>query len=291
MDSLEQARNLPVMNRDGQATLLRNVAKVTEGTAVGQYQRYNMQRMITVTANIAGADLGSVARRVMAAVKELGSPPVGVNVAVRGQMVPLAQMMDGLRAGLLLAVVVIFLLLAANFQSLKLSLLVVVTAPAVIAGVVAMLWLTGTTLNIQSFMGAIMAIGVAVANAILLVTFAERARVGQASRLTSTEGANGTPALLSAADAAVEGARSRLRPILMTSLAMVAGMTPMALGLGEGGEQTAPLGRAVIGGLALATVATLLVLPAAFALIQGPAHRRSASLHPDDAQDSVAEGA
>ncbi len=151
-----------------------------------------------------------------------------------------------------------------------------------IAGVVIMLWVTGTTLNIQSFMGAIMAIGVAVANAILLVTFAERARVGQASRLSSPEGAGGTPALLSAAEAAIEGARSRLRPILMTSLAMIAGMVPMALGLGEGGEQTAPLGRAVIGGLALATVATLLVLPAVFALVQGPAHRRSASLHPDD---------
>ncbi|MGO8927433.1 MAG: efflux RND transporter permease subunit, partial [Limisphaerales bacterium] len=182
MDSLEQARNVPVMNRDGQGTLLRNVAEITEGTAVGQYQRYNMQRLVTVTANIAGADLGSVARQVMAAVKELGPPPTGVNVAVRGQIVPLAQMMDGLRAGLLLAVVVIFLLLTANFQSLKLSFLVVVTTPAVIAGVVMVLRLTGTTLNIQSFMGTIMAIGVAVANAILLVTFAERARVGQASR-------------------------------------------------------------------------------------------------------------
>jgi multidrug efflux pump subunit AcrB len=285
MDSLEQARNLPIMNRDGQGTLLRNVAKVTEGTAVGQYQRYNMQRMITVTANVAGADLGSVARQVMTAVKELGAPPAGVNVAVRGQIVPLEQMMDGLRAGLLLAVAVIFLLLAANFQSLKLSFLVVVTTPAVIAGVVVMLWLTGTTLNIQSFMGAIMAIGVAVANAILLVTFAERARVGPAPPLPSSaapEGAGGKPAQLSAADAAVEGARSRLRPILMTSLAMIAGMVPMALGLGEGGEQTAPLGRAVIGGLTLATVATLLVLPAVFALVQGAAHLHSASLHPDD---------
>jgi multidrug efflux pump subunit AcrB len=284
MDSLEQARNVPIVKRDGQGLLLRNVATVTEGTAVGQYQRYNMQRLVTVTANIAEADLGSVAGQVLAAVKEAGQPPAGVSVAVRGQIVPLQQMLAGLRAGLLMAVVVIFLLLAANFQSLKLSFLVVVTAPAVIAGVVLMLWLTGTTLNIQSFMGAIMAIGVAVANAILLVTFAERARVGQTSSLPSPEAAPGTAGPLPAADAAVEGARSRLRPILMTSLAMIAGMVPMALGLGEGGEQTAPLGRAVIGGLAMATVATLLVLPAAFALVQGPAHRRSASLHPDDVQ-------
>jgi multidrug efflux pump subunit AcrB len=198
--------------------------------------------------------------------KELGQPPAGVSVALRGQIVPMQQMMDGLRTGLLLAVVVIFLLLAANFQSLKLSLLIVSTAPAVLAGVLVMLWLTGTTLNIQSFMGAIMAIGVAVANAILLVTFAERSRLAGASPR----------------DAAVEGARSRLRPILMTSLAMIAGMVPMALGLGEGGEQTAPLGRAVVGGLAVATLATLLVLPAVFVLVQGRAHRRSASLHPDD---------
>jgi multidrug efflux pump subunit AcrB len=170
-------------------------------------------------------------------------------------------------------VAVIFLLLAANFQSLKLSLLVVSTTPAVIAGVVLMLWLTGTTLNIQSFMGAVMDVGVAVANAILLITFAERSRLGGAS----------------AAAAAVEGASGRLRPILMTSLAMIAGMMPMALGLGEGGQQTAPLGRAVIGGLALATFATLLVLPGIFAIVQSRAHRRSASLDPTDPQSSTTE--
>jgi multidrug efflux pump subunit AcrB len=270
MDSLEEARNVPVMDHGGQARLLRDVATVTDGTAVGQYERYNMQRMVTVTANLAGADLGSVAKEVSEALKRLGQPPPGISVTVRGQIVPLAQMFDGLRRGLLMAVVVIFLLLAASFQSLKLSFLVVSTAPAVIAGVVLMLWLTGTTLNIQSFMGAIMAVGVAVANAILLVTFAERSRLGGAS----------------AAEAAVEGARSRLRPILMTSAAMLAGMVPMALGWGEGAEQTAPLGRAVVGGLALATVATLLVLPAIFALVQGRAHRRSASLHPDEVQVS-----
>jgi len=177
-------------------------------------------------------------------------------------------MLDGLEHGLLLAVVVIFLLLAANFQSFQLSFIVVSTVPAVIAGVVLMLWITGTTANLQSFMGAIMAIGVAVANAILLVTFAERARVGQGSSLSaptpSMAGAVETPVPLSAVEAAIEGARSRLRPILMTSLAMMAGMLSMALGLGESGEQTAPLGRAVIGGLAAATMATLLVLPSVF---------------------------
>jgi multidrug efflux pump subunit AcrB len=132
---------------------------------------------------------------------------------------------------------------------------------------------------------------VAVANAILLVTFAERARVGQASSLSAAQPveqpAGETLAPLSAAEAAVAGAQSRLRPILMASLAMIAGMMPMALGLGEGGQQTAPLGRAVVGGLAVATLATLLVLPPVFAIIQGRTHRRSASLDPDDPGSSA----
>jgi multidrug efflux pump subunit AcrB len=175
------------------------------------------------------------------------------------------QMLDGLRTGLLLAIVVIFLLLTANFQSLQLALVVLSTTPAAIAGVTLALAATGTTLNLQSFMGAIMALGVAVANAILLVTFAERGRM------------SGT-----AAAAAVEGATGRLRPILMTSAAMIAGMLPLAIGIGEGGEQSAPLGRAVVGGLAAATLATLFVLPAVFAIVRAKAHRRSISLDPDD---------
>jgi multidrug efflux pump subunit AcrB len=179
---------------------------------------------------------------------------------------PMAEMFGGLRLGLLMAVGVILLLLAANFQSFRLPLAVGLTIPAVITGVVLMLWFTRTTLNIQSFMGAIMAIGVAVANAILLVTFAER------SRLEGRE----------PWEAAIEGARSRLRPILMTSFAMLAGMVPMALGLGEGGEQTAPLGRAVIGGLLGATCATLIILPAILATLQSRHAWVSASLDPDD---------
>jgi multidrug efflux pump subunit AcrB len=176
------------------------------------------------------------------------------------------EMFNGLLLGLGLAVAVIFLLLTAYFQSVQLALVVVLTAPAVVAGVALALLATGTTLNIQSFMGAIMAVGVAVANSILLVTFAERARQA---------GADATAA-------AVDGARHRLRPILMTSCAMIAGMIPMALALGEGGEQVAPLGRAVIGGLLAATATTLLVLPSLFAVVQGWSGRRSPSLDPDD---------
>ncbi len=269
MSSVEQLENIPVAHNGGQPVLLRSVANVTQGTTPGQYERYNMERMITVTANLEG-DLGTVTSQVRSALAEIGAPPQRVSVALRGQVVPLEQMLSGLRSGLVLAVVVIFLLLAANFQSLKLSFIVVSTTPAVIAGVVLALRLTGTTLNIQSFMGAIMSIGVAVANAILLVTFAERSRLG------------GNDAIV----AAVDGAQSRLRPILMTSLAMIAGMLPLALGLGEGGEQTAPLGRAVAGGLLAATLATLFVLPAVFAIVQGRAHRRSASLDPDDPSTS-----
>ncbi len=267
---------------------LQDVARVREGTEPGEYDRYNMKRLVSFTANIEGEDLGRVAKHIRQAIQAAGDPPRGVAVDVRGQVVPMQQMFgalagggwfEGLTAGLGLAVIVIFLLLAAYFQSLRLALTVMLTAPAVIAGVAIMLLATHTTLNIQSFMGAIMAVGVATANAILLVTFAERARRDGADVVA----------------AAVDGARHRLRPILMTSCAMIAGMIPMALGdllarllgFGEGGEQTAPLGRAVIGGLLAATVTTLLVLPAIFAVVQGLWRGpRSVSLDPDDAESA-----
>jgi multidrug efflux pump subunit AcrB len=233
-----------------------------------------MQRMLTIGANLSGEDLGRAADRVNEAIRRAGEVPKGVNVAVRGQVTTMADLFGGLRTGLLVAVTAVFLLLAGNFQSFRLSLAVILTIPAVIAGVVVSLRLTGTTLNIQSYMGAIMAIGVAVANAILLVTFAEGRRVRGSA----------------VAAAAVEGASGRLRPILMTSLAMIAGMVPMAIGYGEGGQQTAPLGRAVIGGLVGATFATLLVLPALFAIVQRPGTRKSASLDPDDVESPYFQG-
>jgi len=265
--TLEDLKDVPVTTATGKPSLLRNVAAVAPGTAVGQYERYNMARVVSITANIHGSDLGTVTREIGKAIADVGSPPAKTSVALRGQVVPLQELLTGFRSGLLTAIAVIFLMLAANFQSLRLSIAVVSTVPAVIAGVVVALWATHTTLNIQSAMGAIMAVGVAVANAILLVTFAERARTE-----SKPDGS-----LLAATEAALDGAKSRLRPILMTSLAMIAGMTPMAIGFGRGGEQTAPLGRAVIGGLAFATIATLLMLPAVFAVMQARAGR-SASL-------------
>lgn len=269
MDSAEAIGNIPITAKNGTSLLLHDVAAITPGVTPGEYDRYNSQRMVTVTANLVGEDLGTASGKIAQALKKIAVPPK-VTVSVRGQTPAMEELQGGLRTGFLLAVVVILLLLAANFQSFRLALVVVSTVPAVLVGVALALWLTGVTLNIQSYMGAIMAVGVAVANAILLVTFAERSRVGGAT----------------ASAAAVEGAQSRLRPILMTSLAMIAGMIPMALGLGEGGAQTAPLGRAVIGGLTAATLATLLILPAVFALVQNAASTRSASLDPNDTESA-----
>jgi multidrug efflux pump subunit AcrB len=266
MDSPEAIGMVPIRGETRNDLLLRDVASIRRATVPGEYDRYNMKRLVSMTANIEGEDLGRVNTHVAAALEAAGPPPEGVAIDVRGQIVPFRDMFHGLALGLVLAVFVIFLLLTGYFQSVGLALVAVSAVPAVIAGVAVALLLTGTTLNIQSFMGAIMAIGVAVANAILLVTFAERHR---------REG-------LPAREAAVEGARHRLRPILMTSCAMLAGMLPLALTLGEGGEETAPLGRAVIGGLAAATLATLFLLPSVFAVVQGHRTTRSESLDPDD---------
>jgi multidrug efflux pump subunit AcrB len=266
MDSIKEMELVPVKHTENGKILLRDVASLTPSTMPGEYDRYNMRRVVSMTANIQGEDLGRVARHIDEAIKLAGEPPRGVTVSIRGQVVPMEQMFRGLGIGLGVAIVVIFLLLTAYFQSFRLALIALATVPAVLSGVVIALAVTGTTINIQSFMGSIMAVGVAVANAILLVTFAERARLAGAD----------------AAAAAVEGAQSRLRPIMMTSMAMIAGMLPMALGLGDGGDQTAPLGRAVIGGLAAATLATLLVLPTVFALVQRISGRGSASVFPLD---------
>ncbi len=262
MSSSDDLLNVPVMQNGAARPLLGDVATVSQATAVGEYNRYNQQRMITLTANVHEQDLGTASRAVSAAVARTGDPPQGVTVTVRGQVAPMQLTLAGLRSGLGLAIIAIFLLLAAYFQSVRAAVIVIGTIPAVIAGVAIGLFVTGSTLNVQSFMGAIMAIGVAVANAILLATFAERYR---------REGQH-------ANEAATQGALSRLRPILMTTFAMIAGMIPVAFGA----EQLAPLGRAVIGGLAASTLATLFVLPALFTLVQRRAGTRSPSLDPDD---------
>ena len=264
--SVAQLGRIPLRKTAGGQVLIQDVATLERGTMPGQYDRYNMKRQVTLTANIAGSDLGSVSTLVQAAIAKAGAPPTGSIVEVRGQIPPMQDMQSGLTIGLLLAIAAVFLLLTANFQSIRLSLVTVSTIPAVVTGVVLMLHLTNTTVNIQSFIGAIMAVGVAMANAILLVTFAEKRRC-EVSDVKS---------------AAIGGAGSRLRAILMTSLAMIAGMLPMALAFGESGQQNAPLGRAVVGGLVAATLATLFVLPLFFALLQSKTSLKSASMDPDD---------
>jgi multidrug efflux pump subunit AcrB len=264
--SVEAIGALPVMKSGRGDTQLTDVAVLKSGTMPGLIERYNGQRVVSITANIHDTTLGQASSRLTQALAAAGAPPKGVTVKLRGEIPPLEQTISGLRVGLLLAVLAIFLLLAANFQSMRLALAVVLTIPAVLCGVILMLMLTGTTLNIQSFMGAIMAIGIAVANSILLITFAERYRQ------------DGKPVF----DAAREGASSRLRAILMTAAAMISGMIPMAIGATEGGEQAAPLGRAVIGGLILATFATLTVLPSIYAILQRKATTTSPSMNPMD---------
>jgi len=264
--SMDDLGRIPLKQNGDSQVLLRDVAELVPGSMPGQYDRYNMRRQVTLTANIATPDLGAVSKEIAAAIERAGAPPKGVEVQTRGQIPPMNEMQSALTTGILLAILAVFLLLTANYQSIRLALATVSTVPAVLAGVVLMLWLTQTTLNIQSYIGTIMAVGVAMANAILLVTFAETNRRGG----------------MKANEAGIAGGRSRLRAILMTSCAMMAGMLPMALGLGEAGQQNAPLGRAVIGGLAAATIATLLFLPSIFGILQARAHNRSASLDPDD---------
>jgi len=266
--SSEQLGRIPLKKTDNGQILIRDVASIEPGSMPGQYDRYNMKRQVTLTANMVGNDLGAVAREVRRAIQRAGAPPAGSAVEVRGQIPPMQQIQSGLSIGLLLAIISVLLLLTASFQSARLALVALSTIPAVLVGVVTILSATQTTINIQSFIGAIMAIGVAMANAILLVDFSQkRGRELGDARL-----------------GALGGSSSRLRAVLMTSFAMIAGMLPMALGWGEAGQQNAPLGLAVLGGLIAATLSTLFVLPMFFVLAQSKANWASASMDPDDPQ-------
>lgn len=283
MNSLDDLAAIPV-KQARTPVMLRDVAEISSGTMPGEFDRYNMKRELTLTANIAGADLGRTSAEMIrtlnqvqrddeqekAALAKTGAKPGRVTYELRGQIPPLRQMLSGLGVGLLLAVVVIFLTLSANYQSFRLAIVTLSAAPAVLTGVLLMLWLSGSTLNIQSFIGTIMGLGVSMANAILLVTFAnEHRRTGK-----------------SVVESAIASGAARLRPIAMTSTAMLAGMLPMALALGEAGQQTAPLGRAVIGGLAASTIATLFILPAVFALLQRSSTPKAISLDPRDPESA-----
>jgi multidrug efflux pump subunit AcrB len=267
--SVQDVQNIPVTPGQSQHPLIGDLAKVDLGTTMGEYDRRNGFRMLTLSANIAGQDLGRVSKEIDRAIQRSGALPRGTSVQIRGQIAPMRDTFASLASGLGLAILAIFLLLAANYESLRLAFVVLITAPATVCGVILMLLITRTTLNIESYMGAIMAVGVGTANAILLVTFAEQHRRSGVSSMES----------------GIQGAKERMRPILMTSAAMIAGMIPMALAA----EVTAPLGRAVIGGLIAATFVNLTVLPFVFAIVQRRAATASASLDPDDSESRYAQ--
>jgi multidrug efflux pump subunit AcrB len=254
------------MLKNSARPVLSDVATITPSFTHGENDNLGAMPYITVTANIDHTDLGEASKDVQKVVKDLGELPRGLFIEPIGLTKVLTETMGSLESGLLVAVVVIFLMLSANFQSFKVSLVVLTTVPAVVLGAVLMLLATGSTLNMQSYMGIIMSVGVSIANAVLLVTNAEQLRKVNGNALESAR----------------EAASLRLRPIIMTSVAMIAGMLPMAIGHGESGEQTSPLGRAVIGGLLFSTFTVLIILPLIFAWAQGKATTQSVSLDPED---------
>jgi multidrug efflux pump subunit AcrB len=265
MKTEQDIANIPLL-RNSTRPVLGDVATITHSNVHGENDNLGAMPYVSVTANTSHTDLGTASKDVQAAIASLGDLPRGLFVEPIGLSKVLGETMSSLQAGLLVAVVVIFLMLSANFQSFRVSLVILTTVPAVVLGALLMLLITGSTLNLQSYMGIIMSVGVSIANAVLLVTNAEQLRRENGNALESAR----------------EAASLRLRPIIMTSVAMIAGMLPMAIGHGESGEQVSPLGRAVIGGLLFSTFAVLVILPVIFAWAQGKATTQSVSLDPED---------
>jgi multidrug efflux pump subunit AcrB len=232
------------------AQFLGNVATITHSNDPAVVAHYTVQRVIDVDCGVDGRDLGSTTGAVQKAIDSLGQLPAGTHVVIRGQSQAMNQSFKTMGLGLILAIALVYLLMVANFQSWLEPFIIIMAVPGALAGVLWMLVLTGTTINVESLMGAIMAVGVGVANGNLLITFANEMR---------EEG-------MGPVEAAIEAGHVRFRPIIMTALAMILGMLPMALALGEGSEQNAPLGRAVIGGLFAATMMTLFVVPAVYSI-------------------------
>ncbi|RKF37089.1 acriflavin resistance protein [Sphingobacterium siyangense] len=266
MSSEEKLKSLP-LKKGSMRPLLEDVATIRRVTSPAQVNRKGPNRYVTIVANIYDKDLGTASTAVKKAIQDAGEPPRGTTVWTEGTLQLLDDTLGSLLAGLGVAVIAIFLMLAAFYQSFKVPLIILTVLPAVIAGSLIILFLTGSTLNLQSYMGMIMSIGVSVSNAVLLVNQAEyyRKQLG-----------------LKPSNAARLAASSRLRPVLMTAVAMLAGMLPMAIGIGDGAEQVAPLGRAVIGGLIASTATILLLLPHFFSSLMSRTAIVSPSLDPDD---------
>ena len=261
MESLSALSNLPVTGKDGQSQILGGIATIERGVGDAVVSHYNIEPLYDVFATTQGRDLGAVASNIQhilhATAKDV---PKGSVVTLRGQVQTMNSAFLGLSLGLVGAILLIYMLIVVNFHSWADAFVIVTALPAALAGIVWMLFTTHTPLSVPALTGAILCMGVATANSILVVSFARE-------RLTATG---------NALVAAMEAGFTRFRPVLMTALAMIIGMAPMALGLGDGGEQNAPLGRAVIGGLICATFATLLFVPVVFSLV----HRRDAAKHP-----------
>jgi multidrug efflux pump subunit AcrB len=266
MNSVDDIGEIPVLP-NAPRPVLGDVASIKTDTTYGENDNLGAIPDLSVTANLYNKDLGAASVDVRKAIESLGPLPRGLTVEAIGLTQTLTETLDSLQNGLVVAIIVIFLMLAANFQSFKVSAVVLATVPAVILGSLILLSLTGSTLNLQSYMGIIMSVGVSISNAVLLITNAEQLRKHNGDALRSAR----------------EAAALRLRPIMMTALAMVVGMIPMASGIGEAGDQSSPLGRAVIGGLIASTFAALFVLPLVFAWGREQSTTASISLEPEDA--------
>ena len=270
MQSVADIGEIPVL-RNADRPVLGDVASIRVDTTYGENDNLGSIPVLSVTANLYDKDLGAASVDIRKAIAALGPLPRGLTVEPIGMTQTLTETLDSLQSGLLVAIIVIFLMLAANFQSFKVSAIVLATVPAVILGSLLLLLATGSTLNLQSYMGIIMSVGVSISNAVLLITNAEQLRLHNGKALQSAK----------------EAAALRLRPIMMTAMAMVVGMIPMASGIGEAGDQTSPLGRAVIGGLIASTFAALFILPLAFAWGREKATTESISLEPEDAESRL----
>lgn len=265
LNSQDELANIPLA-RNSDRPVLGDVATITPVKELGESYNLGTMGYTTVTANVHQTDLARAQKDVEAAIASLGELPKGVNIQVAGMSPVLDDTMASLANGLLIAIIVIFLMLTANFQSFKVSLTILTTVPFVVFGSLILLKLTGSTINMQSYMGVIMAVGVSIANAVLLISNAETLRLKNQNAMQS----------------ALTATSLRIRPIIMTTLAMTAGMLPMAIGFGEGGDQVSPLGRAVIGGLIASTFSVLIILPLVFAWILGKSKVQSPSLDPED---------
>jgi multidrug efflux pump subunit AcrB len=264
VDSLQALMNTPInAPRAPAPQVLGNLATLQPGTTAAVVSHYNIQPVMDVYASVQGRDLGGLANDTRAILKEFdGKLPRGTDIIMRGQVETMRSSFVGLGFGLVMSIVLVYLLIVVNFQSWLDPFIIICALPGALAGIVWMLLLTHTTLNVPSLTGAVMCMGVATANSILVISFA-RERMADG---------------LNAWDAALDAGTTRMRPVIMTALAMIIGMVPMALGWGEGGEQNAPLGRAVIGGLIFATVATLFFVPVIFSVMHGRRERRAAAL-------------